>query len=699
MRLQNLRVRNWRSFPACDINLDNDVTVIIGQNGAGKTALLNAFVWGLYGEVAASFPRPKDLCNHQAKLALGGGETTEVEVAVTFIHRECRYEARRSLSIRRTNSDGGDFEEVGPKFVLNIYPKDGYARTLSDQDADREVRAILPLGLNPYFFFPAENIGTSAAPDADAASVKEAVEILLGLKRYEVALTTIKQALAHRKLKGKTPNDITLAKAKQAAMDARDKHDKASARIKQLPGAIRDVKRALDAAEAQFKRVDGARELIEQRNDIQRRHDEAERKANEAVTHRREILDEECFNLFGREVLTAARAVLDKAKADHKIPPRVSTGLLDELIDSADSCICGTQISEDERRSLRDLREIVVDDNLAETASNIRSRVTERHDRLESRPAGEQPHQRLHGAQMAIHDAHAEKKTLRDELERFIEQNPMPEGTFSDASASWLRFQQKYADLKEEKKTLDARCEELLQERRAADTKYGQLSRQKDSSDKLTRAHGHLQNVENVIEDLHALFNSRAREDAQRLMNTIARDIFFRDYTIRLTDGFELEVRQDGLDIGASSGERAWVTLAFVGAMAHLIDQYGRDLTDMDEAGNAELKPGYGYPLVLDAPFSPFGEKYAGQFAARLPDLVPQSVVIIREDQIRHLGPIMTSEASVAAYLMCLYVPHTHNEQTITWGNDGWGDMSVRPYVQPAANPSQVRTEIVELPT
>ena len=698
MRLQNLRVRNWRSFPACDINLDNDVTVIIGQNGAGKTALLNAFVWGLYGETAAGFPRSKDLCNHQAKLALGGGETTEVEVAVTFIHRECRYEARRSLSIRRTNSDDGGFEEVGPKFVLNIYPKDGYARTLSDQGADREVRAILPLGLNPYFFFPAENVGTSAAPDADAASVKEAVEILLGLKRYEVALTTIKQALAHRKLKGKMPDDLKLAKAKQAATDARDKHDKASARLKQLPGAIRDVKRALDAAQDQFDRVGGARELIEQRNDIQRRHDEAERKANEAVALRRKILDEECFNLFGREVLTAARAVLDKAKADHKIPPKVSAGLLDELIDSAGSCICGTLISEAERTSLRELRATVVEDTLAELASNVRARVAEKHDRLLARSDAEQPHARLRAAETAIHDAHAEKKTSRDELEKFIEQNPIPEGTPSDARATWLHFQQKYTKLKDEKQTLDARCDDLLHKRRAADTKYGQLSGQKDSSDKLTRAQGHLQHVENVIEDLHTLFSGRVRGDMQRLMNTIARDIFFRDYTIHLTDGFEVSVLQDGFDVGASSGERAWVTFAFVGAIAHLIDQYGRDLTDMDEAGNAELKPGYGYPLVLDAPFSPFGEEYAGQFAARLPDLVPQSVVIIREDQIRHLGPIMTSDASVAAYLMCLYGPHAHIKQTITWGNDSWGDRSVRPYVQPAANPSQVRTEIGELP-
>ena len=193
------------------------------------------------------------------------------------------------------------------------------------------------------------------------------------------------------------------------------------------------------------------------------------------------------------------------------------------------------------------------------------------------------------------------------------------------------------------------------------------------------------------------MFSSHAREDTQRLMNSIVRDVFFRSYTIHLTDNFDLDVSQDGLDVGASSSESAWVTFAFVGALAHLIDQYG-EFQNMAEAGESDIKAGYGYPLVLDAPFSPFGEDYASQFAERLPRLVPQSVLIIREDQIRHLDPIMTGEASVAAYLLCLHGPRKDVKQTITWGNDSWGDRSIRPYVQPAEDPSKVRTEILTLP-
>ena len=695
MRLKRLHLRNWRSFPTADIDLGNDVTVIVGQNGAGKTALLNAFVWGLYGETTSGFPRPKDLCNHQAKLALEAGESAEVQVTVVFIHHDYEYEARRSILIERTGPGDEDFKEGEPNFLLNIHPtRDGYHRTLSAQEAGREVRAILPFGLNQYFFFPAENIGTAASPDADAISVKEAVEILIGVKRYDMALTTIKGALRHRKLKAKQTDDLKLSKAIREAESAREEYDKATARLKQLPEAVRNAKRILDEAEAQLKRFDGARELIERRNELQQAHDAAQRDANDAVKLRGRILDEECFSLFGLGVLKSARAVLDKAKADHKLPPRVSTGLLDELIDSADSCICGTPISDAERGVLRDLRLTNVEDTLVEAASNILARVADRHDRLMGRPGSEQPHRRLQDVQTSIHDAHAQRKTLEDALKEF----DIPEWNTTDPSATWREYQRKHADLKQEQQDLEAACEDLLRKRRDADNKCSQLTRQKDSLDRVTRARGHLQNLENTIENLHKLFSGSARGDIQRIMNYIARDIFFRDYMIELTDRFELNVRQSGLDVGASSSESAWVTFAFVGALARLIAQYG-DIEDMDEAGDTELDPAHGYPLVLDAPFSPCGADYATEFAARLPKLAKQSVVIIREDQIEHLDPIMTSKNSVAAYLLCLYGPRDDVQQTIIWGNENWGDRSVRPYVQPAGDPSKVRTEILVLPT
>ncbi len=708
MRLERLQLRNWRSFPECDLRLDQDVTVIIGQNGTGKTALLNAFVWGLYGETTAGFSRPGDLCNHQAKLALSVDESVPVEVAITFRHgaglAEYRWEVRRSLIVTRTGPTKDDFGESEPQFVVNCYPlgAGGDAKTYRDDRAAKEVRSIIPVGLSPYFFFPAENIGASIdAPDSKASSIKEAVDVLLGLKRFEIASTTIKGALRLPQLKEKTSNDLALTKAQEKKDQARADQEAIAEELAQLPGEIRRVKETAEQAEEEMKRIEGARELIEQRAEIQAGYEAAQREAQEAENSQRKVLNEECFNLFGAGVLAKARDVLDKAKADGKIPPKVSAGLLDELIDTAEVCICGQPIGEAERATLRQHRTTVVEDALAEFASSVRARVAVKEERLTGRADSEAPHALLTAAAEALHNAHGEMATWLDKREAFDAENPtVPAVSGANPVDTWKKFVRLGDQLEDKQKELARRNEELTRLKREAENEYERLQRAQGKADAVGEARAHLFHVERVIEDLQELLRGRSRRDIERAINTIVSKVFFRNYTVHLNDAFELEVRQDDLHVGASSSERAWVTFAFVGAIARLIDEYDKHLDRMDKAGEIEIESDSGYPLVLDAPFSPFGEEYAEQFAAQLPKLVPQSVVIIREDQLAYLDPIMLGESKVRAYLMCFHGPRDDVHQSITWG-DGtrWGDGSERPYVKPAGAPSLVRTEIMELPT
>ncbi len=702
MRLESIELVNWRSFPACEIDLSANVTVVIGQNSAGKTALLNAFVWGLYEQTTPGFSKPDDLCNHQAKYELGVGETAKTEVVVTFRHgvgeAERRYVARRWLTVTRTGPGNDEFDEGKPQFVLNVYPTGsaGDSSQARGEDAEREVQAIIPASLNPYFFFPAENIGSSiGAPDARAASVKDAVSVLLGLKRYEVADAAIKAALRLPKLKEKASNDLDIRKAQQRKDLAREQHAKANAEMSVLEDDIRRVERLKEEAGQAVKRVQDAQALIEKRGSIQGEYERAQRDAESAIARRQQVLNEECFNLFGTEALTEARQVLDRAKTDDKIPPKVSAGLLDDLIASAETCICGQPLTETERSILRELRHMVVDDIVAESASNIRARVTELSARLAARPQSEAPHAALRAADIAIADAHRDMATWLSKREEFDADNPGVGGDAgSDPTTAFLNHTRTLEQLKIKQNELRASVESLSRERRDADNEYDRLKKRRGKADKVSNARGHLTHIEQAVEDIQKELSDGSRSDLERAMNTIASEVLLRDYTIHLTPNFDIEARQNGIDVGGSSSDHSWVTFAFVGAISGLIDAYDRKLDNMDEAGNIELEPGTGYPLVLDAPFSPFGEKYAADFAERLPGLSPQSVLIVREDQLVHLEPILGAGPGEArAYLMCLHGPPTADKQEIEW-RDGYKYA----YVRPSEDPNNIRTVLEELP-
>lgn len=664
--------------------------------------MLNAFIWCLFEETTPGFTMPTDLCNHQAKLELAVGEKVESSVEVAFLHgykrSETRYLARRSLAIERTGPSKDDFEEKTPQFSLNIYPLDSGkdARLIRDEEAQQEIQEIIPASLSPYFFFPAENIGSSiGSSSSKTASVKGAVTVLLGLRQFEVAEACIKNALGLPKLKEKTSDDLDIRKAQEVKNEIRDEHDKVRAEtlekgkeIQRLETMVNALARAIDQASEEGR-------IIEDHNRIREGYLQAKREADQSALERQNLLELECFNFFGAGVLQQARHVLDRAAADAIIPPRVSAGLLDDLIENSSECICGQPIYSRERKVLRRLRQEIVEDIVAETASNIRARVAELADSLSARRNELAPHSLLGNCNIALANAHRKMSNWNRQLEEFLSEHPNPTRSFgSEPHKAFLQHTHTLEGLRKQQASLLERETILIGERRAADMKYDSLTTKKGIADKISKARGQLIRIEQTVEDILRVLRDSSRKDLERAINQIAKDVLLRDYSIHLKEDYTIEARQDGMEIGGSSSDNAWITFAFVGAISKLMDMYDKKLSNLDEAGNIELDLEAGYPLVLDAPFSPFGETYASDFAERLRDLAPQSVLFVRADQIRFLEPILHPDSALTrVYLMCLHGPPSTEPQAIPW-RDG----SERAYVLPADNHISVRTELKELP-
>ncbi|MCG3254524.1 MAG: AAA family ATPase, partial [Candidatus Heimdallarchaeota archaeon] len=91
MKIHCLEIENYRQYRGknkIDFTLDDEMnfTVILGVNGAGKTNILNAITWCLYGEEAhlLKYRDKMGKINESALAEMNDGDTLKACVRISF---------------------------------------------------------------------------------------------------------------------------------------------------------------------------------------------------------------------------------------------------------------------------------------------------------------------------------------------------------------------------------------------------------------------------------------------------------------------------------------------------------------------------------------------------------------------------------------------------------------------------------------
>src|SRR3954462_1588235 len=101
MRLNSLRLTNFRQHVDTHVSFDTGLTGIIGANGSGKSTLLEAIAWALYGQDAARGKK-------ETLRSLRAGPNARVKVELDFELGGHRYRVKRGLTQAELYLDGTD---------------------------------------------------------------------------------------------------------------------------------------------------------------------------------------------------------------------------------------------------------------------------------------------------------------------------------------------------------------------------------------------------------------------------------------------------------------------------------------------------------------------------------------------------------------------------------------------------------------
>lgn len=681
MRFLEMELKNWRSFLGLyKIDFANDdsrnITVFVGQNGSGKTALLNAFTWVLFGETTAGFRRPDDLFNHTALSLISEGAVDNMFVKLIFDHDGAKYEVTRSLEAERVKDK--KYPVISPvKFSAT-------KRKGTTEAIDQErINAILPPGLHPFFFFPSENIGKDIDQN-DAASIRasmsRAIDVLLGIERYDNALKIISRTLTkHLKSPSNTPKDATIIAAEDEMNNARQEWEAADKRKRELPGIIDRTQRVVDKLNEALEQSDAHSGAVEKMNkitsEISSENDNIERIRGDQV----QAINRSCAALLSKEIFTDAKAALDIAHKEGKIPPKVSAGLLDELINVRQKCICGRKLGEIERIELKSLRSFTLEDAIAEIASDLRGRLPLLIETDEG-SVDKSLADKILGFEKEALVAERNLLSLKQKKKKLIDEQP--EVSFSDPGKTreaWQKQHRRLAFLQEELKQISKELPELELVKKNVEKKYRAALQRQANTQAIGEARGLLTSVEETLTKIQEIVRTCAKKDVERAMNDFYTPLLLKNYCVSLTDDFRYEIVDftTSRTVGASSSEVALATFAFVGAIAALMPSYARleqllPAGDGKSVGSLRADAANAYPVVLDAPYSPFGKEYADQFSQALPNLLPQSVIIVREDQLEYVNAMLDGKRVGASYVLQLHSGGAEDKDLL-WQNNKYG--------------------------
>lgn len=176
MIINEISLFNWMIFRGSQkVRLasgSENISLIFGENMHGKTSLLNAIRWCLYGEAINRQGRPiasKDLINIKAER----DDETIVSVGLNFLLDEDEYELVREL----------DYSQLTPAASKTLKIN---GRLVDGGKVDATIESVLPKQISQFMLFDGELLKdfenlVVAIGSAQATGIKNAIEESLGI--------------------------------------------------------------------------------------------------------------------------------------------------------------------------------------------------------------------------------------------------------------------------------------------------------------------------------------------------------------------------------------------------------------------------------------------------------------------------------------------------------------------------------------
>lgn len=634
MLIKTLRMQNFRQFKgtteinfSCDAN--KNVTVILGDNTFGKTTLLQAFNWCLYGTV--NFPNnDKRLLNYELSVQMHNGEQETVEVEITLLHDNAEYIITRT---QKYNCGGGKVNgEAVPSIVVSCKREDGQTKPIDFIRIKETINGILPEGLSTYFFFDTERISTVS----DRKDIGKAIKDFLGLSAIENAARHLGDRSKKTSVIGKIYASMDL-NGDASAQDALYRIQTAKEKRDAIAERLQDCKTQMDHYEEQKAKLEQILRDNQATTALQKRKDELERKIKIEEKNLAQLIEEyfkafssSALPFFIRPLLNVAEGFLKEVKIDDKGVRDITKSSIIELIKRG-HCICGREICEGNEAYQHLMAEIkyVPPESIGNTVRLYRERLKNL-----SR-SFEQTYDRLKQLRESIKHS----KDWIDDLEYELDDCRKK----ISGKENMARYESELADIRRRLRELEVKKSRLYQDDGAQERDIEHYQKIYDKLTVSSAKNREVQKFLNYAEELKAWLEPecknkehKIRESLESEVNKIFDEMYHGHRRVAIDEQYHVDLIATVADTeiisGESEGANRVKNFAFIAGLVALAKR--QILGDIGVSSES-------YPLVMDAPFSNADEKHTAGISKVLPRIAEQIIMFVMQKDWYYAEPVM----------------------------------------------------------
>ena len=358
MRFESIKIHNYRQYRdlTFDFSLNgaNDIHLVIATNGTGKTNLLNAINWCLYGDephasgAAVEGEEKADklpLANIQSLSECRNNKDTVCMVSVVIEATDAgsKYTFTRTANI----SVGTELQAGKDKFEIGITAADGITKFCDGDAANEIICEKMPSKIREYFFFDGEQLlnyfgitGTNVSHLRD--SIYEIAQVNIIDKSVIENLDSFIKKF-QKQIKELSPNTNSIADeidTIQKNIDSKEKE------INTLTEQIAMAEEEIDKCNQLIKNTDT---VVEDNKRFEGNKAEIKDKEAELITIKKDLakfIRQYLVKIMLKDVNSRTNEYIEMRQNDNDVSPVADIDILKKSIQTHKCAVCGENLAQ-----------------------------------------------------------------------------------------------------------------------------------------------------------------------------------------------------------------------------------------------------------------------------------------------------------------------------------------------------------------